>query len=428
MPLRRKVDVAQLRVGMYVTELDRPWMDTPFLAPGLRIRSRDDIDALQRYCQYVYVEVPESFAGAAPPASGARRAPPPASSAAVRIEQDLLKITNHPGARAPYADQATLEQELETVTSTFFAASALLQSALTDLRRGRSFDTPAVKRAVGTMVESVLRNPDALMCLAQLKQKNDYLAQHSMRVCVLALALGRQLGLDDADLHALGIGALLHDVGMVKLPETLLQKAGALDERERALLEQHVYWGVELLQQMPGVPIAALEVVAGHHERHDGSGYVNGAKGEEIGLFASIGALVDCYDALVSERPYHASVPPQVALKQLYAWRDRQFPADLVERFVQCMGIYPIGSLVELNTGDVGVVVTVNRLQRLKPRVALVLRANYQPYPPGTVIDLAGNRTPDGRPCEIEQVLDPLVRGIDPTRWLPLPRGMEQTA
>jgi putative nucleotidyltransferase with HDIG domain len=427
MPLRRKIEVAQLRPGMFVTELDRPWIDTPFSAPGFRVRSHDDIDALRRFCQYVYIEVPESFA-AAPAVQPARRAQVIAASAAARIEQDLLKITNHPGARAPYADQTTLEQELGASYSTFGAARTLLNTLLAELRRGRVADTPALKRVVSNMVESVLRNPDALMCLALIRQKDEYLVQHSLRVCVLALALGRQLGLDDSDLQALGIGALLHDVGMVKLPDAVLKKPGPIDERERALLEQHVYWGVELLQQMPGVPIAALEVVAGHHERHDGTGYMNSAKGEEIGLFAAIGALTDCYDALTSERPYHARLSPQAALKQLYAWRDRQFPNDLVERFIQCMGIYPIGSLVELNTGDIGVVVTVNRLQRLKPRVALVLRANYQPYPAGQIIDLATHRTPDGRVCEVEQVLDPLVRGIDPSLHMPLPQDIERIA
>jgi HD-GYP domain-containing protein (c-di-GMP phosphodiesterase class II) len=410
---------------MYVTELDRPWADTPFLVSGFRIRSREDIEALQRHCHFVYVEVAESLGSAGAPSA---RRPVAANSAAVRVEQDLLKITNHPGARSPYTDQTTLEEELEAIGATYGAARVQVNSVFASLRRGRTIDTPAIKRTVESMVESVLRNPDALMCLAQLKQRDDYLVEHSLRACVLALALGRQLGLDDSDLHALGIGALLHDVGMVKLPDALLKKAGALDGRERALLEQHVSWGVEILQQLPGVPIAALEVVAGHHERHDGTGYMNGAKGEEIGLFAAIGALVDCYDALVSERPYHASVPPQAALKQIYAWRDRQFPAELAERFIQCMGIYPIGSLVELSSGDIGVVVTVNRVQRLKPRVALVLRSNYQPYPHGQIVDLTSFRTPEGRGCEVEQVLDPLVRGIDPARYLPLPRGQAQIA
>lgn len=427
MPLRKKIDVAQLRPGMFVTELDRPWIDTPYSPPGFRVRTHDDVEALRRLCQFVYVEVPESLA-AATSVQPVRRAQIIATHAAARIEQDLLKITNHPGARAPYSDQTTLEQELGAVYSTFGAARTQMNALLAELRHGRGIDTLAIKRAVGTMVESVLRNPDALMCLSQLKHKDEYLVQHSLRVCVLALALGRQLGMDDSDLHALGIGALLHDVGMVKMPDAVLKKPGPLDERERALLEQHVYWGIELLQQMPGVPIAALEVVAGHHERHDGSGYLNGAKGEEIGLFAAIGALSDCYDALTSERPYHTRLSPQAALKQLYAWRDRQFPSELVERFIQCMGIYPIGSLVELNTGDIGVVVTVNRVQRLKPRVALVLRASYQPYAAGQIIDLATHRTPDGRPCEVEQVLDPLVQGIDPSLHMPLPQDIERIA
>jgi len=418
--VRKKIDVEYLRLGMYVAELDRPWLGTPFLFQGFEIRSPEEIEELRRYCRYVYIEVPETDKEPAP-----RRAALPQQSvhptdAERRLERDFLKIINQPRPRPVYADQATLEEEIPVARENYVAARLLLEQTMEDVRIGRTPDAAGAKRVVAQLADSVIRNPDALTCFTQLKNKDQYTAQHSLRVCILALAFGRHLGFDRPTLEALGIGALLHDIGKLKVPSELLHKPGALTEQEFAVMRTHVPRGVEILERLPHIPHSAIEVARCHHERYSGGGYCAGLRGEDIGLFGAIGGIVDCYDAVTSDRPYRAGLSAHTALKQLYDLRGRDFHPGLVEQFIQCMGIYPIGSVVELNTGEVGVVIAMNRVRRLKPRVTLVLNPQCVPYATPVTVDLMHRQGPDGTPCDIERVLEPGVYGIDPVAYLPV--------
>jgi putative nucleotidyltransferase with HDIG domain len=424
--VKRKVDVKDLRVGMYVCDLDRPWLETPFLFQGFEIRSVSEVAELQRYCKQVYV-----LEGQDPRNGGvAARTTIPAAGAAVqrerniRIEQDLLKITNHPAARSQYPELTTLEQEVEQVREAYRSTRALLFQVMEDARLGRRLDAPGAKRAVGQLVESVIRNPDALTCFIQLKKRHEYTAQHSLRVCVLALLLGRQLGFNAQQLNLLGLGALLHDVGKMKVPVEILDKPRALSAEEFEIMKSHVPEGVKIVENTPGVPGESLEVVRGHHERIDGAGYAAGLRGEDIGIFGLIGAIADCYDAITSDRVYHHAISPHAALKKMYEWRGSAFHPPLVEQFIQCLGIYPVGSVVELNTGEIGVVAALNRVRRLKPRVVLIRRRDGTPYPLAPAVNLETRLTPEGRPCEIERVLEPEACGINPAIFLPVPALM----
>jgi putative nucleotidyltransferase with HDIG domain len=417
--MKVQIDVGQLEIGMYVCELDRPWRETPLPPEGFHIRSDADIRALRRYCRTVSVLRREFDPGARVDPPRDRRLPVTRQQA-LALDGELFKLNNHPSARSVYADQATFEQELAPARDAYRAARLTVNAILEDARLGRSPDVPGARRAVGAMVASVLRNPDALGCFAQLRRKDEYTAQHSLRVCVLALIFGRQLGLPLEQLGQLGIGALLHDVGKVRIPQEILNKPGELTAAELEIVKDHVRWGVEILEPSGQVPAAALEVVRGHHERYDGSGYAAGLKGEAIDSFAMIGAIVDHYDAITSDRAYRAAVSAHAALKSLYEARDRLFERTLVERFIQCLGIYPIGSVVELNTGELGVVAALDRGQRLKPQVVLVRHADGSAFSDAPMVRLAARRTPQGKPCEIERVLEPSVCGIDPVRYLPV--------
>jgi putative nucleotidyltransferase with HDIG domain len=424
--VKKKLDVDQLRVGMYVTELDRPWRETPFLFQGFEIRTQGDIEELRQYCRQVVVDLPETY-GASPP----KHSPPAdktAAPAAVEparqheFEQEILKkVDTQPDIPPAYHDQATLEEEVENIRRAHAEARQMVRTVLEDVRHGKSIDTLGPKKMVAEMVESVIRNPDALTCFAQLKKKDEYTALHSLRVCILALAFGRHLGFDGVELNILGIGALLHDIGKMKVPNDILNKPGSLDDDEYTLMKSHVPRGVEILEQTRGITPAAIQVARCHHERFSGGGYISGLQGEQIGLFGLIGAIVDCYDAITSDRAYHAGMSAHAALKKMYEWRGRDFHGGLVEQFIQCMGIYPIGSVVALNTGEIGVVVTLNRVRRLKPRVALVLTPEARPYTGRQTVDLATHSTRDGKPCEIERVLEPGSYGINPTEFLPVP-------
>lgn len=417
---KRKLEVQQLKRGMYVRELDRPWRETPFLFQGFEIRSEDEIRELQRYCRHVYVDTPEAHRKPIP-RTPAEKAVAEETIQHKKVERDLLiEVACHPLLKPAYHDQTNLEQEIDAAREIHRETQELVHTLLEDVRLGRNINSLAAKKAVEEMVESVIRNPDALTSFTQLKKKDEYTAQHSMRVCILALSFGRHLGLERHDLNLLGIGALLHDIGKMKIPSEILNKPGALSEYEYTLMKSHVPRGVEILEKSSGIPRPAIEVARCHHERYSGGGYSGGLKGDEIGLFGMIGGIVDCYDAISSDRVYHTGMSAHAALKKMYEWRNRDFHPGLVEQFIQCMGIYPIGSVVELNTGEVGVVVTMNRARRLKPRVALVLQPDYYPVPGATTVDLVEYKTRDGRPCEIDRVLDSGAYGINPVRHLPL--------
>jgi HD-GYP domain-containing protein (c-di-GMP phosphodiesterase class II) len=423
--MKIKMNVNDLRVGMYVCELDRPWRGTPFLFQGFEIRSADDIGKVKEFCKEVYV-LKESIATTTGAGARAWRdwnqaASPAAKHAAeLQFEQELLKLNNHPTARSIYEDKTTLEEEIQLVKGAYAEARKAIDEFLRDVRMGRSLDGVVVRRIVGQLADSVLRNPDALTCYAQLKRKDNYLAMHGLRCAILALIFGRQLGLSRDQIDELGMAGLLHDLGMVKVPDEILNKPGRLSPIELAIVRRHVNWGAEMLEHSPGMPAAVVEAARNHHERFDGSGYLQGLAGEAIGQSGLIMGIVDYYDAVTSDRPYQSATSPYAAMRSMYAGRGKLFHPELIERFIQCLGIYPVGSVVELSTGEVGVVVALNRQARLKPRVALVRQADHNPYPVPPVVNLTARRMADGVPCDIERVLDPVEADIDPVRYLPV--------
>ena len=409
---------------MYVCELDRPWTETRFLFQGFEIREREELEELARLCRYVYIETdperrPEPDRPR--PAAGAGAPPERERFSERRPALSLLDrfLAPRPGP-ARYPDRVPVEQELPRARSAVRDTKRVLDDILRDARLGGSVETDAARAAVRALVQSVLRNPDALIWLNQLKNKDDYTAEHSLRVCVLALAFGRHLELDESELNTLGLGALLHDVGKTRIPLEILNKPERLTPEEFDIVRQHVPIGVEMLAGASRIPAAAIDVAQQHHERLDGSGYARGARGEQIALFGQIGGIVDTYDAITSDRPYHRGMSVHDALRVMYEWRRESFHTTLIEQFIQCMGVYPIGSIVELNDGALGVVIAVNRERRLRPRVALVLDPGQRPYLPPRLIDLTQEDTRGPHAVNIRRVLPAGSFGINPLRYLPL--------
>jgi len=420
--MRRKVAVTDLRVGMYVAELDRPWRETPFLFQGFEIRTDDELTQLRSLCQHVYID-----AAPAPGTPNAPRRPmlvttPTTLSAEANAPAYtvLKRFYDEPHRTPRYRDQVPLEVELAQARELEIQTKTLIYDIMDDARLGRMVDTERAKHVVAGLVQSVMRNPDALVSLNQLKNKDEYTALHSLRVCVLSLAFARHLELSDDQLHIVGLGALLHDIGKMKVPNEVLNKPGRLTAEEFEIMKTHVPHGVKIAEAGRAVPPAAIELIATHHERVDGSGYTSGLKGEGISLFGQIAAIADCYDAITSDRVYHNGVSAHEALGKLYSWRNINFHEQLVEQFIQCMGIYPIGSIVELNTGSIGVVIATNRMRRLKPRVALVLNADKTPFGTRKIIDLHQEAEGNGSALEIRKVLPHGAFGINPTDHLPV--------
>ncbi len=425
----KKVAVQDLHVGMYVAELDRPWRETPFLFQGFEIESDEQLAQLRSLCQHVFVVDPGTVAAKKParnnPASPAivlSSETPDRGAPRIHIGVPNLDVLKKfaPGHHylSRYQDQVDLEQEMQTARELVARTRELVFRLMEDARLGHSLDVAGAKKLVADTIDSILRNPDALACLIQMKKRDEYTALHSLRVSVLALTFGRHLDFSREHLELLGLGALMHDIGKMKVPTEILNKPGRLTPEEYEIVKLHVPYGVEILEAMPQIPRASIEVARSHHERYAGHGYIGGLRGDNIGLFGSIGAIVDCYDALTSDRIYHTGMPAYDALSLMYAGRRQDFHPELVEQFIQCMGIFPIGSVVELSTGSVGVVVSVNRKRRLRPRVALVLTPDKQPIQPARIIDLT-DATPGGE-IEIRHVLPQGSFGINPIDYLPL--------
>jgi putative nucleotidyltransferase with HDIG domain len=423
--VKKKIGVQNLRLGMYVSELDRPWIESRFLFQGFEIRTQEELDELARLCKYVYIETEVEYKDGKPRPRRPVSVGAPAADefAAKRIGFEILDkfATPHPGKPPHYPDQLPVEQELPQAREISKETKDLINNIFEDARMGRSFDSKTAKAAVGGMVGSILRNPDALVWFSQLKNRDEYTAEHSLRVCILALTFGRHLELPETELNVLGLGALLHDIGKMKIPTEILNKPGRLTPEEFELMKSHVPRGVEILQSRGDIPLAAVDVARSHHERFDGSGYAFGLSGAKIGLFGQIGAIVDSYDAITSDRSYHKGMSSHDALRKMYEWRRKDFHEKLVEQFIQCMGIYPIGSVVEMNTGSVGVVVSVNRTWRLRPRVALVLDDAKQPYQSPHIIDLTNEDLHGSKAVVIRHVLPAGSFGINPIEYLPMP-------
>jgi putative nucleotidyltransferase with HDIG domain len=420
--MKKTIDVAELAIGMYVSELDRPWVGTPFLFQGFEITSDEEIGKLRALCKTVVIDTEQSHQPAAKstPRPADMRAPaqPVIGRHIVFAEAQQALNDNH--HKPLYPDRTTLEEELVRAREVDRETRNLVYTILDDVKLGKPFATEPARRAVGQIVESILHNPDAMVWLTHLKEKHQYTAMHSMRVCVLSLALGRHLELPRERLEVLGMGALFHDIGKIRVSNELLDKPGRLAPDEYNVMKNHVTWGVDILRDAKNFPAEALQIVGSHHERYSGEGYIQGLKGDEIGEFGLIGAIADAYDALTSDRAYRSGLSAYDALKILHEGKQTIFHPWLVEQFIQCIGIFPIGSIVELNTGDVGVVITVNRARRLKPRVALVLNREKKPVTAPAFVDLMTTpRDANGQVIEIKGVLPAGAFGINPTQYMP---------
>ncbi|MFQ5937572.1 MAG: HD-GYP domain-containing protein, partial [Acidiferrobacterales bacterium] len=425
----RKLEVSKLEEGMYVCELDRPWRETAFLFQGFEITTPEELDLLRHYCKYVYVD------GDQPKTAYSRRQPITFPLRSQIADDDRastrpqLRLVQQAATATPRSKGSTeLEEEVEVIRETHAQATALIHTIMEDAHLGKNVDTATAKQVIAGMAESVLRNADALMCFTHLKRKDDYTALHSLRVCMLALVFGRHLGFDEVQLNLLGIGALLHDVGKMRVPDAILNKPGKLTEREFEIMKSHVPLGVEILQRTKNIPSEAMDVTRQHHERYSGGGYMDRLRAEQISQFGLMSAIVDVYDAITSDRVYQRGISALDALKKIYEWRGQDFHPQLVEQFIQCIGIFPIGSVVILNTSEVGVVRTLNRGQRLRPEVVLVLKPDKTPYNGLRAVDLARDTTPTGKSYEISKVVPAGCYGIQPVDYLPVIASLQRSA
>ncbi len=412
----KRVRIEQVKLGMYVIELDQPWHKTPFLKHRFMIQTDEQLERLRQspVREVVIdlsrgVDVEESSDGDAPPPADAN-------------PDNQVKSSGLPQSES--ADNGPLQPPS---TVDLAAAREIRRQAVTSVQRifdgidtGVPLD-PTAMQAVVTGYYRMFGKPTTLVTqtfLQQLQRFDDNLFAHVVDVCTLCLLVGKDYGLSHEQLESLGIGALLHDVGYLRLPRNVLRRKGDRSAQEQKLWQQHPQLGHTLLSQTGDLPEEILRIVAEHHEYADGSGYPNGLRGDQISVLSQIVGLVDMYDRLISSRGGRPNLTPYLAMREVYEHaRQNRYDKRLVEVMVQSMGVYPIGSLVKLDTGERGVVVALNPEQRLKPLLRLVSDPRGRLYKPPPCVDLA---RPDLHPPErtIRQALDPDQEQVDVSAYL----------
>lgn len=528
-----KIPVSKLEIGMFVADIDRPWMDTPFLIQGFLIEDTEQLELLRRFCQEVTIDRarssgehqlatakpapkpvdatgklivdhklapapkvatvtrmqtaaprrPDSGKPAADPApakptaphelvittrdaefrptesgrfvltpkphAATGHAPKPAaepeggfarslmgalsrfirgesaSAPKEKLSTDVGPVTEPGKTGRPafippsvhlviYEEASTVEEETAKATGAITRTADLLHRIAQDIRAGRTLALPEVEEVISDMVDSMVRNPDALMWVMRLRERDETTYGHGLYASVYLLALGRHLGFPKAQLAQLGTIGLLLDIGKIKLPRELLEKAGQLTTEEYETVKTHVQLGIELLSESDGLDADIMTGIAQHHERENGSGYPRGLAGPNISLFGRMAAIADCFAALTNQRPYAEAVSAYDALRSLSGWGGDYFHAPIVEQFIQAVGVFPVGSLVELSTGEVAAVISHNKTRRLKPRVLIITGPDKTRSPHPATMDLLYAPTDaDGQSIFIRRGLAAGAYGLD---------------
>ena len=409
-----------LRKGMFVSKLDRPWLESPFLLQGFVIEDDEQLAQLREICRHVVIDrtrsvgfeyraeqvgdyVPEYHPPMIPqPAQGKRKLklPPMAQGE----ERDL---GGHKFVTVHYADDIPIEDELPAARVAYKGAQNLLRDIAAQVEAGMAPDVEHVERTVDGLVECVVRNADALVWLSKLKRTDTETYDHSLSASIHLMAFGRYLGLPPDDLHTLGTGGLLKDIGFIRLPADLVHKEGGLMPGERARMREHVKFGCEILADgFAAFDPAVRDIILKHHERIDGSGYPDRLDGEHISLFARMGAVCDIYDAITSNRPYKRGWDPAESIRRMTEWSRSHFDVRVFQAFVKSIGIYPTGSLVRLTSGRLAVVTEQSEKSLLAPRVKVFFSTKSQTRIVPETLDLAA-------PGMTEKI----VGHEDPAQW-----------
>jgi len=358
------ISTAEVEIGMFVSSLDRPWSETPFLFQGFPVRETKEIDELKKLCRHVYIMVPDEEIEI----SGipARQKPEP-------VQMDQV-------GKREYEITSTAMEEMQAAREPHDELVGILMEVESILLQDNELKLPLIRKSVELMIESIERNPDAYIWLNRIRKFDSYIYRDALNASVWATTLGRELGLERELLNTLATGVLVMDIGKTALPTDVLNKAGRLTDDEWALMKSHVEQGIRILSESPGTLDDVLDIVRTHHERLDGSGYPEALKGGSIPMMGQIAGIVDFYVSVTTPRPYAQIVSPSNAVYMLYQQQGQYFSKTLVKAFIQAISTYPTGSLVELSSGEVGVVISQNPGLRLRPNVVLLLDPNKQPY------------------------------------------------
>ncbi len=391
--MRKQIPVESLQKGMYVIELDRPWLETPFVYQGFPIHTEVQIKVLKKYCKTVYIETEKEYVLDSD--TGIKRMKSAGPQAGNVAQTEFMGTT-------VYTNRLTVEEEMVNAEKILGECVEAVNESFSRLHATGELDSVTAKEAVTGMTNSIERNADAMMLLYQIKKRGAYEFHRALDTSILMMTFARFLQLTKEQLELAGLAGMFLDIGKVKLPDELLGKKDFLNPAEYALVKRHVAYSLDYINATPGIPEGLSDIVAQHHERQDGSGYPHGLRGGEITMLAAMAGLVDTFSALTSARPYAEQLSPSNALSYLYKQKGRFFPEALVEQFIQCIGIYPVGSVVEMNTGEVAIVIAQNLVRRLQPRVMIILDRDRKPMRTQLILDLV--KSPRATPEEAYKI------------------------
>jgi len=393
----KRISVNQLTLGMHIKEFCGSWMEHPFWRTAFVLTDPKDIHAiLSSSIKEVWIDCSKGLDVALGVAAVS------VAQSEAQVEAELKQAAEGKRQIAP----VPAAQEIARAARICLQSKKAVKSMFEEARMGNSVDVGGAKLLVQEISDSVARNPEAIISLARLKTADEYTYMHSVAVCAMMVALAKQLELDDAQTHSAGLAGLLHDVGKALLPMDILNKPGTLTDAEFSIIKNHPVEGHRMLLGSEKLDPIALDVCLHHHEKVNGSGYPKGLNGEAISLFAKMGAVCDVYDAITSNRPYKSGWDPAESMRKMAAWSNGHFEARIFQAFVKSIGIYPVGSLVQLTSGRIGVVVEQTGKSLTTPRIKVFFssKSNMRILP--AMVDLSQ-----------KGVTEKIVAREDPEKW-----------
>lgn len=388
----KRIPVSELKVGMYISDLNSDWIPHSNLKKKGAIKQEAVIEKIRKLgISEIYID---TLLG-----SDVADAP-----TAAEVDNENEKKLQQVAEKSPINKPAlALHEEMLAAKKVHDEAIILVDDVLGDIKLGKALQMEKIDNLAEDMLDSLFRNHNALACLGCIRDKDSYLMEHSVNLSVLMSIFGKSIELDRQVLHDTISGALLHDIGKIMIPDEVLHKPGKLTDEEFDLMKQHVVFSRQHLEAVEGISPLTVTVAAQHHERMDGSGYPCGLKGDEISPFGRMAAIVDVYDAITADRCYHQGMTPTQAIKKLLEWSDTHLDRSLVHHFIRCLGIYPVGSLVLLESGRLAVVIEANESDQRLPLIRVMYHTKFRCFIKTEVIDLS-------KPS----VQDRIVRAVDP--------------
>ena len=405
----KKIDVKTLTESMYISKLDRPWIETSYPIEGFYVKNHEDIQKLSALCRFVYIDVDltklhidiskldsnSSFS-----ASGQALSDKPehcsTKTQTVKIDDQQHQKKQLRRKKVLYAERVPFEKEFKTANKLYKSITETAADILNQVASGNYYNIKQVNQIAGSLVDSIIRNPDAFLWLSRLKTKDTYSHNHSIRAAIWAIAFGRYLSLPKQELTGLSVAVLLANIGKTFLPRQLLEKSEELEGAELSVYRKHINISVNLLKKTGMFSEEIIEIIAAHCERYDGSGYPRKLSRDKIIFPAQIAGLVCYYEKITNHRNREHSLDATRAMEHLYKLRNHQFQAELVEGFIQSIGIHPAGSLIELNSKEIAVIIEQNEQHKLLPKVMILRDSEKKTVNTLKILDLSTLKTENG--------------------------------